>query len=256
MRCKLGVAAACGRLQDVWSTDLALVSALFCAWGAASGGELPAPLATAATGVTADSFTANWTASAGATGYFLEVYAFPGVPPTATSEGFDGYPDVTPAGWTVTNKAADAAYKSGGASAPSIKLQETGHAVTTPSYPAAVTNVSFWCRGYSVSNSSLCLEACAGTAWDTLETLAVSNSAQVFTFPLDAASGYQRFRLVYVKDKGNVAVDDVAVAYGGGARVFAVSNQAVGTVTSQAVTNLTPGVYYYSVHATDGDLFS
>ena len=256
MRCKLGVAAACKRLQDVWSTDLALVYALFYAWAAASGGELPAPLASAATGVTADGFTANWTASAGATGYFLEVYAFLGVPPTATSEGFDGYPDVTPAGWTVTNRTADAAYKSGGASAPSIKLQETGHAVTTPPYPAAVTNFSFWCRGYSVSNSALCLEACAGTAWDTLETVAVSNSAQVITFPLDATSGYQRFRLVYAKDKGNVAVDDVAAAYGDAARAFAVSNQSVGNVTSQVITNLTPGVYYYSVHATDGNQLS
>ena len=230
--------------------------ALLCAWGGASGSELAAPVATAASNVTLDSFSANWNAADEATGYCLDLYSFSGVPPTTAAEGFDAYPDVTPDGWIISNKTSDTVYGSGGALAPSLKLQETGHAITTPVYPAAVTRFSFWCRGYSVSNSSLRVEANAASVWSTLENMAVSNSAMIKTFYFDAANGYTRFRLVYAKDRGNVAVDDVCASYGDAMKVFILSDLAVANATSYAVANVTPGVYYYSVQSTDGVSFS
>ncbi len=223
---------------------------------AAAEAELAAPLAGSATGVSPSAFTANWTAVPGATGYELDVYSFDGVPPTRLREGFDAYPAVTPAGWTITNKSSDAVYLSGGESAPSVKLQETGHAITTAVYPAAVTNFAFWFKGYSASNSSLYVSALNGSGWNNIETLAVSNTASVIIFPLSAADGYSRFRLVYEKDAGNVGVDDVSAAYGAAAKKDTLTNEAVGSVTAYSVTNLTPGVYFYVVRAKDGDLVS
>jgi hypothetical protein len=115
-----------------------------------------------------------------------------------------------------------------------------------------VTTFSFWSRGQSASNSTVRVEGYDGTAWDTLDTVSVTNTAIQKSYVLDAADGYTRFRLTYGKDKGNLAVDDVSAIYGGSSVVFMLTNQAVGEATSYAVTNLVPGVYFYRVRAADG----
>lgn len=252
MRHKLGVVGVIHRVRNGCAVGLVFTGV----WGAAAETELAAPVAGPATGVSPSAFTANWTTVPGATGYELDVYTFDGVPPTLVHEGFDAYPAVTPSGWTITNKSSDAVYLSGGESAPSVKLQETGHAVTTAVYPAAVTNFAFWLKGYSASNSTLGVAAHNGSGWNTLETLRVSNTASVVIFPLSAADEYTRFRLAYDKDAGNVGVDDILAAYGNAAKKHTLTNEAVGNVTAHAATNLTPGVYRYVVRATDGEQVS
>ena len=216
--------------------------------------RLAVPVALDATDVVFDGFTANWSVVPDMDGYLLDVWRFDGVPPTTVSEGFDGYPGVTPQGWTIENiGSAYTADSSSGLNIPAVCLEATGHAITTPIYPAAVTNLSFWYRGSSVSNSFLRVEGNDTTEWNMLGDVPVSGSATITNFMLSALDGYTRFRLTYTKDKGNVGIDDVNVSYGGGATAFVLSNAVVGNVTSYAVTGLTPGVYFYAVRTTQGD---
>lgn len=226
-------------------------------WVPVAGNELVAPVAVPASGVCATGFTANWVAVSGATGYCLDVYTFDGVPPTSFSEGFDDYPGTLPEGWEISNSGG--AYTTAGnfgAAAPSVKLESSGQAITTPVYPVPVTNFSYWFRGLSVSNSTLRVDANHTAEWVTLETVAVSNSAAMYSATLTAGDGYTRFRLVYDKEVGNVAVDDVAVSFGNATNRFILANVAVGNVTAYTVTNLVPGVYRYAVRATQGALGS
>jgi hypothetical protein len=213
-------------------------------------GPLPAPVAEGATGVGAECFTAKWSAVQGAAGYYLDVYAFAGVPPTRVREGFDSYPAVTPPGWEiVTGGGVYTTTGNYGIESPSVKLEAEGHSLTTAVYPAAVTNFSFWSRGQSASNSTVRVEGHDGAAWDTLDIVSVTNASTQKSYLLDAAAGYTRFRLTYGKDKGNLAVDDVSAAYGNTSVVFVLTNQAVGEATSYALNHLVPGVYFYRVRA-------
>jgi len=248
------VIGACGWLGCGLGEGIALV---LPGGAAAAEAGLEAPVAGAATDVNADRFTANWSGVAGATGYVLDVFRYDGVPPTSVRQGFDGYPAAVAEGWTVTNKGG--AYTTSGnfgESAPSIKLEEAGHSIVTPVYPAAVTNFSFWHKGLGVSNSFLRAEAHDGAEWMTLAVVALSNKAVAAAFVLNSADGFRRFRLAYEKDKGNVAVDDVSASYGDATQVFVRVNETVGDVTSHTVSNLTPDVYYYRVRATDGEQLS
>lgn len=232
-----------------WGKEtLVLVCAV--AWRPVARASVSAPAVVAAARIDAQSFFVQWTPVPDATGYCLDVCTYQGVPPTVSCEGFDTFPESVPDGWTVTNKVSDPVYESGGAAPPSLKLQASGHAVTTPLYPVAVTQFLFWCRGYSVSNSTLAVEACdASDTWIQLAVFAVSNTAAAHACRPSAADGYTRFKLVYTKDKGNVAVDDVSAAYGDGAKVFVVTNRVVESAVSCTVTNLVPGVYYCTVRA-------
>ena len=214
--------------------------------------QLTPPTAQAATSITSTGFTANWSAVDGATGYMLDVYRCDGEPPITVSEGFNDYPTIKPEGWEFNN--AGGYYDSldsSGESPRSIKLSATGHSITTAEYPAAVTNLSFWYKGNGVGGSSfLQVSASNETGWTEIGIFTPANTATAQNYSLSTADAYTRFRLVYTKDKGNVAIDDVTVQYG--TRVYTLTNEAVGAVTSYQVTNLVEGVYWYVVRATDG----
>ncbi|HRR34443.1 MAG TPA: hypothetical protein P5026_10110 [Kiritimatiellia bacterium] len=219
--------------------------------------DLAPPVALEAASVTETGFTARWSEVPGVTAYVLDVYHYDGVPPTAVYEGFDGYPANIPAGWEIQNTKSDAAYASAGnfgANQPSVKLQATGHSVTTVAYPAAVTRFSFWCKGVSASgSSSLPVSASNETGWVVLDSIALANepgATHSYAFSTDDA--YTRFKLGYTKDKGNVAIDDVALGYGDGTRVYVLTNAAVGAVTSYPMSGLVSGVYRYVVRAVSG----
>lgn len=216
--------------------------------------ELSPPVAQEAASVTQDGFTARWSAVPGATAYRLDVYRYDGVPPTTLHEGFDDYPSSVPEGWEIQN--AGGVYDTdanSGVDIPSVKLSEDGHSVMTATYPAAVTHLSFWYKGNSVSNSVIQIAASNETGWTVLENLLLTNNAAATrSYALLPGAAYTRFRLVYDKDKGNTGIDDVTLQYGDGTRVYALTNAAVGAVTSHPVTDLVPGVYRYAVRAVSG----
>lgn len=245
------------RRADGLSVCLRIGAATGALWAACAApltaGALPAPAAGPATDVTPHAFTATWSAVAGASEYRLDVYRYVGVPPTRVSEGFDACPALPPEGWTLANSGGVyTGSGSYGAAAPAVKLEADGHAVVTPAFPAPVTNLAFWCKGFGVSNSFLSVEASDGASWTTLEVVPATNAALAKVYPLAFSSGYSRFRLTYDKGVGNLAVDDVTVAYGDAAKTYVLSNAAVGAVTSHAVSAPNPGVYFYVVRASDG----
>jgi hypothetical protein len=107
------------------------------------GQSVPAPVATAATAITGSSFTANWNAVAGATGYRLDVY-------TLTSGTATG--DV--AGWNfATNTAAALTADLGNANNAGVQTVTSVGTVTPLSFPAGPSGSSGTPNPYSVSAS-------------------------------------------------------------------------------------------------------
>jgi uncharacterized repeat protein (TIGR02543 family) len=104
------------------------------------------PVATAATNVAGMSFTANWNSVVGATAYYVDVYTK--TPATTTvSEGFSGG-TTTPSGWTFNS--IGGTYTSAGnfgASSPSLQMDATNDAITTPTFAGTATNLSIWLKG-------------------------------------------------------------------------------------------------------------
>ncbi len=216
--------------------------------------ELAPPVAQEAASVSHDCFTARWLAVPGATEYVLDVYRHDGVPPTTVHEGFDDYPASVPVGWEIQNSGGVyTSPSSAGAAVPAVRLSEDGHSVMTATYPAAVTHLSFWYKGNSVSNSVIQVAASNETGWTVLDLLLLTNNvAATRSCPLLPGDAYTRFRLLYDKEKGNTGIDDVTVQYGDGARVYALTNAGVGDVTAHQVTGLVSGVYRYAVRAVSG----
>lgn len=233
---------------------------LFCgAFALGQDAGLAPPAALPATDVTLTGFIANWEAVPGADNYFLDVFRFDDVPPTVVHEGFDGYPGVTPAGWTIRNSGGT--YTGGGnfgQASPSVRLEASGHAITTAVFSAAVTNLSFWYKGNgNTVTSFLHVAASNMTGWIEIDTITLTDqSAAAAQYGFKKSAGYSCFRLRYEKILGNVGIDDVSVVYSDGAKEFVLSNVTAGAATSYAVGNLTPGVYFYVVRAEDGSAAS
>jgi hypothetical protein len=153
--------------------------------------------------------------------------------------------------------ASDPTYKgsdTSGVAIPAIKFSSNKHSITTPEFPAAATSFSFWYRGNVTSSSSIRVSASNETGWTELDNVPMTNETGVtLSYPLAASSAYTRFELYYNKptDGKFAAIDDVTVQYGDGTRVYTLTNEAVGAVTSYQVTNLVEGLYWYVVRATD-----
>lgn len=217
----------------------------------------PALVALPATAVADGRFVANWVAVDGAAGYrvdLIRVIDLADAPAIREREGFDAYPDETPAGWTILNGSTKTYTTAGnfGEEAPSVRLDDTGQSVLTPVYAGAVTNLSFWYRGQGVTDSTLLVEGSDGVSWRTIDTVAVSNSGTTQRYALDGADGYTQFRLTYNKVSGNMGIDDITVDYVERNRLV-VQGLDVGAGASHRFQGLEGGVYDYQVWAVNAD---
>jgi len=220
---------------------------------------LEAPVATAATNVSASGFTANWNALSGATEYQLAVYSKSNSLPTIINEGFDAAP-TAPTNWTFTTIATT--YTSAGnfgTSSPSIKFDASGDAVTSPILPSAATEMSFWLKGQTSTGSSLLVEGFNGTAWVTIENITtLLNTTKTYLYSSTTSptlpTGITQFRYTYTKVTSNLAFDDVSYTYGSaGTTALTGSPFTVTGTASKTFTGLTGGTnYYYSVTAKVG----
>ena len=211
-----------------------------------------APAAIWASATNSTDFTAAWSTVAAATGYRLDVATNSsfagggGAGGTLLSEGFAAG-TTAPAGWTFTS--IGATYTSAGyygIASPALKMDATGDAVQTPAL-SSPTNVSFWVRGASTSNSSLLVESASGGSWSTVTNLAASLPTSGTTISCPLGTSVTNLRFTFTKGAGNVAFDDVLVTGGGAsapAYVPGYSNRTVAG-TSQSVTGLASGVTYY-----------
>lgn len=224
-------------------------------------GALTTPVATPATALLSEGFTANWNAVDGAISYFLDVSLYPTFNVTGgtstLSEGFDNG-TAAPAGWTFTN--IGGTYTSTGnygLKSPSLKMDATGDAVETPLLTSAATEFTFWCKGQSTNaESSLLIEGYNGTSWVTIDNLnPLPTTSKVVTYNATSTpvlpSGMVKFRLSYSKSTGNLALDDVTINSGGMVPSYLMGYEnLLVNGTSQTVTGLVASTsYYYRVRA-------
>lgn len=213
-----------------------------------------APVATAATGVANTSFTANWNAVSGATGYYLDVYN--GTQTELINTGFEGSTSF-PTGWTqnssyVNNSSADAhtgTYYAG--------MNAANDYFNTPIL-ASPTTISFWTRASSTTanNTTIVQYSSDASTWTDLATYAAngSDSGDVTfawsqkTINANLTGNYYIRWFMSQRSGGSAYFDDVLIV--SGTKTYVLQNQNVTSGTSYNVPGLTAGTtYYYVVRA-------
>ena len=237
---------------------------------------MAAPVATDATDVTHlssnNSFTANWQAATGATGYILDVYKQTYSGTATETESFGG---ITPngnliasatylSGWTVNSQSSSRQIYTTtgnyGIASPSFAFTTTGDYILTKKYATNVVSVSFWAKQQAGATSSTLIEGFNGTSVETLGALSNADvsTAGAKTYNLTALgkNNINQIRLNYTKVLGNLSIDDIAITYVTGYAFVPVSGSPFtvnrGDILSKSVTGLDAGMYYYTVKATDG----
>ncbi len=96
---------------------------------------------------------------------------------------------------------------------PSIKLDETGDAITTRRFAQGSGELNFWLRGSSISlSSSLLVEEYYASTWQTLvDVSGIGNTGATFG-PYEINPATEQLRFTYNKVTGNLAFDDVMLA--------------------------------------------
>ena len=212
--------------------------------------------------ITPYSFEVSWKAVDDAEAYFLTLYQ--------TEEGttdfvqdfesFDKIGTIEEMGWKSNTTTTTTAAKKDGVR--SLLYKNTGDMITSPFYPVAVTQVSFWANAYTADVDTmgmLLLEASQdGKDWMTQDTFYITSATKrkTLTKDYDAEKEYIQFRLSYIDLGGKgTAVDaftatcNEKITYIHQGRELELKN----TKLSHVFTELTPNTKYaYQVQATDG----
>ncbi|MFN8324673.1 MAG: hypothetical protein U0T80_02825 [Flavobacteriaceae bacterium] len=233
---------------------------------------LPAPVATAATNITATpSFDANWNAVTGASsGYLLDVSTsstFGSLGPATVTESFEtglttsyqtGNVTLSTGVWSVTNVLSGTTGVNSGTY--SAQLQSaTGSALVSPSFTNGISSLSFWVTSstsagaiqvnYSIDGGGTWLAA-TGSPFTGLGTTKVQRTVTLNTSVPTLIQIYRTAATIYIDD---VVINTYAnvPSFVTGYNAKPISGQA--TVTSAVNTNLVADtVYYYRLRATDG----
>ncbi len=219
------------------------------------------PVATAATAIDSVKFTAHWTKFTGATGYRLDVSAYPAFASSTTATLNEGFNNgiTPPSGWTFTNNIKSST-SSFGAASPSLEFTATSARVITKQLTGAANSLKFWLKGLNTDKeSSLLIEGFDGNTWKKITTLTNLNKNGVSrTFNATSnpplAHNFIQFRFTYTKKAGTLAFDDVSINYNNHVSSFVKGYNNVAVKSNlRVVTGLTPGTnYYYRVRAETG----
>jgi len=207
-----------------------------------------------ATALTASSFTASWTPADYSSSTLLNVYTKTGSGTSTTkTQGFSTNP---PSGWTMTGTSTYTTSGNYGAASPSIKLASTNNSIKTETYSDDISKLSFWIKGQPGSSmtSTLLVQASPdGTTCTTIVNLtAIPTASTTLNYTLDTSNKYRSIKMTFTKAQGNVAIDDIAVTYGGSSYTYILQNKDVTGVSFYDVTGLSTGInYYYSLVASN-----
>lgn len=219
-------------------------------------------VASEATGVTENGFTANWLEMEDATAWLLSVYErVPGDPFYDICDFTGGIENL--GGWTSTSGVTYGMEAYAGDAVPSLRLN-SGNTLTSPVYEDFVKSLSFWHRGNGTSAGDMIkVFAITDNGQECVGEIEVQKSVggivtSVDEFPENTSQVVLQF--VRSGDAGSLAVDDVKVGHGTKYVTVLLEDYDdinVGPVHSYDVTGLTPSTeYFYTVRATDGSLFS
>ena len=232
--------------------------------------ELLAPVIQAASDIQATQFNANWLASAGATGYILDVATDEtfstgggGEATTHINENIqNGTARASYGTWTQSIPAgtvnmtqcivAPAAAASGAGSVGRVQLKASTGILELPALNTVGTvtmNIAAGAAGRTVK-----LQKYNGSTWDELTTWSeIGLNGTAFTFDVNDSGANVQLRIA--SPSSAIYVHDITVTSsggGGGASSFVpgYENLDVGNVLTHTVTGLTEGVtYYYRVQA-------
>lgn len=262
-----------GNFEFVFQAQNALGTALATASVAAVEGpvELLAPVIQAASGIDATQFNANWQASAGATGYILDVatdeaFTSGGGGGDATNHideniqswtvhaGYGAWTQSIPAGTVNMTQCivSPAAAASGVGTAGRVQLQASAGILELPALNTAGTVTMNIAAGGA--DRSVKLQKYNGGTWDDLTTwTGIGITGAAFSYDVNDSGSSVRLRIaapssaIYVHD---ITVTSSGGGGGGSSFVPGYESLDVGNVTTHAVTGLTEGVtYYYRVKA-------
>lgn len=223
---------------------------------AGGGTLLDVPDPTVSTPNSADRFfVASWAPVEGATDYYLTVVAEASGESGTVTNNFND--NEIPQGWeaSVTNSfyATSTNY---GESAPSYKFSTDGQSLTSPEVAGAIAKIEFWAKGMTTDGTTLDFQQQVNGSWETFYTYTpTSNKSANVALESEIPAGLRQFRMVMNKNRGNVAIDDIVITYGGKEEILAdYNNVLTGGATEVRVDKLKEGHpnYYFTVAATDG----
>lgn len=222
---------------------------------------LESPEVLDATEITENSFVANWDIVSGAEHYLIDLYTLIGDEEVEIFETFtnvkDGKP--LPEGW-IGNASGHYESSTNSKEPNSLAFKpEKGEEeyIQTCDYPAPVTELSFWYKFVSGGiGSTFKIEKKSNGIWSEIDIIEFVNSAQTASYSFTKDENITAFRFTYHKEKGNFALDNVSVTYGGTKPEYIVQDKIV-TGLSCKFENLKKDTeYYYQVRSAIGDILS
>ena len=221
-----------------------------------------APASVWANPTNSTSFTANWSASTGASTYRLDVSTNSAFGTTGSgtilNEGFDTLTDTShPSGWT-GSRSSDLDYAIlCGVDCPSYKLQAVDQWLKSPVFAAGATNVQLYTAGNGGSASVISVSGLVSGVWTRMG--AVTNAATGANYNIPLSSSPTQLLFVMEVKVVNSSLDDIVVT---GTQttptyVAGYSNRLVSSGTSLDVTGLVSEVtYYFRVRSEGGSCTS
>ncbi|WP_294178550.1 endonuclease [uncultured Coprobacter sp.] len=222
---------------------------------------LESPEVLDATEITENSFVANWDIVPGAEHYLIDLYTLIGDEEVEIFETFTNVKDGTPLpeGWTGN---ASGHYESSTNSKEPNSLAfkpEKGEEeyIQTCDYPAPVTELSFWYKFVSGGvGSTFKIEKKSNGIWSEIDIIEFVNSAQTVSYSFTKDENITAFRFTYHKEKGNFALDNVSVTYGGTNPEYIVQDKIVTDLSCKFEDLKKDTEYYYQVRSAIGDILS
>lgn len=223
------------------------------------------PVALEAECVNHNSFIARWLPLEDATSYTLDVYTKEIGSTESVICDFAGGTKASdlPEGWSSSSEASFAMASYSGAGIPSLRLGNSGDYVESPDFGNDIVSVSFWIRGSSTGeDAEVAVSGKIDGEWVEISREAVVKDVDGHTVEIMfLPEGMTATRIAFHKEgKGSLAVDDIKVVYAKDKTsipfgTFEVKAEA--STSSCAVENLLPETrYFYTVRASDGQLFS
>lgn len=207
----------------------------------------------------------TWTPVEDAEEYLVSVYEKSYGEFDNETADFTGGVSSIPSGWSSASNLTYANQSYCGAAVPSLRMNIDGQTLTTPAYEEGVHAVSFWSRGVSAAAEATVEVQIRGYGdWTSVASFPVDNSRGVINRIEETSEwpeGASSVKIIFHNGgKGSLALDDVAISYGGDVRktYFGENEHYLRTPdTSFILAGLPePSVYYLTVTGFKDGMFS
>ena len=224
------------------------------------------PVATQATDINKNSFTATWNSLQEATGYHIDIYRKIETEADHTQTvDFTGRIEALPDGWTTSCVSTNSAGGFYGNSAPALMFNDNMQYLESAVYDMPIRTLRFWHRASaSASDASLLIERYDGQEWEdafTVSQVTSQTGGETIYITDDILTNSYAVRIRFVREaQGTLSIDDVEIGYGNPMHIEYVGNYEgfdVGNTLLFEAVGLTENTEYrYKIKAFNGSLFS